>query len=331
MANYLLADGSIDPVEFLVRRKYTHASKGSTYSLPVSLARGVPSSPSSSKFSNAADAYRAELRAMSKVELQALFESEIEKQQKELAIKAEAEERKRFYNFPNANADVLHWSKAVYWTLEEAVALSLGKEPSIVNSRSLQGISGHSLFVEKYRKIKDLVTRASAMKILYDPALPNFFLGWIRRNGIEFPEELANAVEANADAVPDWKQNYEKLFEVYQAEKAQLEASASGWREAAGRANEELRRAVALLTAQQQPVADSAVPDKPLGKRERESMLKMIAAMAIGGYGHDPTAVRSETVKQIVDDLQRQGLNLSDDTVRRFLKEAIEHLNEARA
>jgi hypothetical protein len=52
---------------------------------------------------------------------------------------------------------------------------------------------------------------------------------------------------------------------------------------------------------------------------------------SIGGYGHDPTAVRSETVKQIVYDLQRQGLNLSDDTVRRFLKEAIDHLSDAKA
>ncbi len=71
--------------------------------------------------------------------------------------------------------------------------------------------------------------------------------------------------------------------------------------------------------------------DKPLGKRERESMLKMIAAMATGGYAHNPAAQRSETVKEIVEDLQRQGVSLSDDTVRRYLTEAIEHLKDSTA
>ena len=58
-------------------------------------------------------------------------------------------------------------------------------------------------------------------------------------------------------------------------------------------------------------------------------MLKMIAAMAIGGYAFDPAAQRSETVKEIVSDLERQGVSLSDDTVRRYLTEAIEHLKDA--
>jgi hypothetical protein len=331
MANYLLSDGRIDPVEFLLRRKYPHASKGGTYSLPASLARGLPSSPSSSKFSNAVEAYRDELRAMSKEELQVLFESEIAKQQKEIAAKAEEEEGKRFYNFPNANADLSHWSKAAYWTLEEAIALSFGKEPRHVNWSMLVQFRNSSAFVEKYRKMRDLALRACAMQQISDPVYPAFYIAWAKQNGLEFNEGLAKAVEANLGALTDWKQNYEQLSELYETHKAEWEKVAAGWREAAENANRELRNAAEVLKAVRQRDEATTSADKPLGKRERESLLKIIAAMAIGGYGHDPTAVRSETVRQIVDDLQRQGLNLSDDTVRRFLKEAIEHLNEAKA
>ena len=52
--------------------------------------------------------------------------------QKLLAAKQE-EERKKFYNQPDANADFDYYCKCPYWTLDEAIALSLGKDPVKVN------------------------------------------------------------------------------------------------------------------------------------------------------------------------------------------------------
>jgi hypothetical protein len=53
-------------------------------------------------------------------------------------------------------------------------------------------------------------------------------------------------------------------------------------------------------------------------------MQKMILAMAVGGYGYDPTDGRGNTVPEIVEDLQSLGIPLSDGTVRSRLKEAHE-------
>jgi hypothetical protein len=63
-----------------------------------------------------------------------------------------------------------------------------------------------------------------------------------------------------------------------------------------------------------------------LGSRERDSLLKLIIGMAVGGYGFDPLAERSRQVKEITDDLLRVGVQLSDDTVRKFLKDGAELL-----
>ena len=50
-------------------------------------------------------------------------------------------------------------------------------------------------------------------------------------------------------------------------------------------------------------------------------MLKLIIGMAIKGYRFDPKARRGDTIKEIVGDIEQCGLNLSDDTVRRYLRE----------
>lgn len=67
---------------------------------------------------------------------------------------------------------------------------------------------------------------------------------------------------------------------------------------------------------------DSPVLEKPLGTRERDTLLKLVIGMAQGGYGYDPNQAKSTAIKEIVDDLESRGIGVSDDTVRKFLKEA---------
>ena len=68
----------------------------------------------------------------------------------------------------------------------------------------------------------------------------------------------------------------------------------------------------------------SEKPPKPLGTRERETMLRIIIGMAVKGYSHDPKAARSTAPKEIADDLTALGIGVTDDTVRKYLKEAAE-------
>ena len=72
-------------------------------------------------------------------DLQALYEQEHEKERVEQQAKADREEAQRFFNQPRAKADFEYWSKCAYWTLDEAIALSLGKAPQIVSWEKVKG------------------------------------------------------------------------------------------------------------------------------------------------------------------------------------------------
>ena len=60
--------------------------------------------------------------------------------------------------------------------------------------------------------------------------------------------------------------------------------------------------------------------------RERESMLKLIIGMAVAGYRFDPKLKRSDSVPEIVNDLEKLGVPLDPDTVRKYLREGAELL-----
>jgi hypothetical protein len=67
---------------------------------------------------------------------------------------------------------------------------------------------------------------------------------------------------------------------------------------------------------------------KEVASRERQTLYKLIIAMAMDGYGYKPMASRSPIPKQIEDALDRLGIPVSDDTIRRKLKEAAELLGQ---
>jgi hypothetical protein len=69
--------------------------------------------------------------------------------------------------------------------------------------------------------------------------------------------------------------------------------------------------------------ADAATKPAPkeVTPRQRLSLLKMVIAMAITKYGYDPTK-RNTAAEDIADEIRARGMQLSDDTVRDFLKKA---------
>lgn len=73
-----------------------------------------------------------------------------------------------------------------------------------------------------------------------------------------------------------------------------------------------------LLTAPSE--SERAKPD--LGTRERETLLKLLIGMAVAAYKYSPDESRSHTPAEIASDLQGLGISMTDDTVRKWLKEA---------
>lgn len=69
-----------------------------------------------------------------------------------------------------------------------------------------------------------------------------------------------------------------------------------------------------------------SAPKTELGNRERQTLLKIIIGMATDGYGYDPNALRSPFPKELEGILDGVGISVSDDTIRKWLKEAAQHL-----
>jgi len=63
---------------------------------------------------------------------------------------------------------------------------------------------------------------------------------------------------------------------------------------------------------------------KLLHTTERETLLKIIAGLAIAAYRYDPKKGKNEAIKEIQEDLSKLGVSMSDDTIRKKIQEGIE-------
>lgn len=216
---------SVGPIEYLTRRKFPDWK---AVQIPPSLSNmgrgGVPHDYRVTRLQEI-KTYQAELKAKSADDLRVLYHQEKAKEAQANQEKAEQEERQRFFNQPSAKADFVHWSKAAHWTLEEAIALSFGKNPQVVTWKRIQELVNISPFAKRYAQTLDLALRAKAWNQLYDPVLPGIFLAWARRSEIDVPNELLEQVEKRGVVVADWKDNFEKLkeqFDVLLADRANI-------------------------------------------------------------------------------------------------------------
>jgi len=123
---------------------------------------------------------------------------------------ANAREAAQFYNHADAQADFAHWSKAEYWTFNEAIAILLGKSPKVltpekVRQEILAVETGFLLgsrppvpaFLRRYENLYDLARRAEVMnKARMHPAVA---VAWACKTGaVVPPEQLVQLLEARA-------------------------------------------------------------------------------------------------------------------------------------
>lgn len=282
--------------------------------------------------------YRSELQNLPSDQLQSIYDKETAA----VLTAMQCEEDARFFNQPQAKADFNHWSKAEHWSLDEAIALVLGKAPEIVNWDTIKTYAGTSPFVKQYSRLRDLTERARVWRKLYDLVLPPIFLKWAEDNEIAIPAELAEKVAKLKGKLVDWKKQYEdtnaacdQLRSVYEQLQKMYAQHIADWKgvvekksdliEAAHLRIAELEGELAALNG----APPTPEPAKPQSVIERQNMLKAIFGMAIRGYSYNPADKRSKTVAEIVSDLELEGIPLSDDTIRRYLKEARDLLNES--
>lgn len=95
------------------------------------------------------------------------------------------EDADEFFSEPEASADKRYWSSLASWTMDEAAALSLGKDPKLVNNKTLNSVSRGSPFLREYRRRLDVMKRAIAAGVLKEPLSPDKVALWAR-NQLDF-------------------------------------------------------------------------------------------------------------------------------------------------
>ena len=63
-----------------------------------------------------------------------------------------------------------------------------------------------------------------------------------------------------------------------------------------------------------------------IDKREKIALAKLVAALAIDGYGYNPGSIRSPIPKEIEGICDKLGLGLTSETIRKYLRLGATHL-----
>jgi rhodanese-related sulfurtransferase len=193
-----------------------------------------------------------------------------------------------FFNHSVSEADFERWSKLADWTIDEAIALSFGKDPDVVNWKLVQNYGGRSGFADQYLKRRQLALRAVRQHQLDDPVTPGCFLAWAKHNDVDFPAELGTQVVARGHQIADWKSLYDELSGQFDELKARHDGDAAE--------RDLLRLRVEEL---EKVLGEWQNREKPLSTKERQTALKLIIGMAVAGYGYDPQAKRSDKISEI--------------------------------
>jgi hypothetical protein len=320
-----------DPLEYLVLRRFPGAK---ALRVPPSLPPRVDQRYTASlervmKAQQELHAYEDELKRKTPAELEELCKQEREKEWAERVARASKNEEERSFNRPNAQADFTYWVKAAHWTLDEAIALSFGKAPELVSWDNVKSFVQISPFAFQYQRRRELAVRALKWEQVFDPVLPSIFLAWAKRTELSVPSELEAAVKARGIQIADWKSLYDEL-------KATSDKHHEQWRTVCNEQRDRIQQLLGRIQELETHLASAATapapaPENLLSTRERDSLLKLVIGMAVGGYGYDPAAARSPQPSAIEADLAERGISLDVDTIRKWLRQASELLPPQKA
>lgn len=325
-----------DPIEFLLRSRFPSYR---TINIPRSQSGGEISPDQRNQLRSEIESYRAELQAKSADEIRELVRRAKDREAKAIAARLAKEEQERFYNQPHAKADFSHYCKAATWTLDECVALSLGKEPLKVNWTNVKQLVQVSEFARSYERRRDLLIRAKNAGQLFDPVYPSIFLAWAKDKKIDLAEELVPSAVDHGISLKGWKELYEDLKERYSSDVDEmLKMHKKNTSDLIAIHKRDLGGVTEKLIAAERRLAEFSTADKgktqtdpqatserPLQTRERESLQLIAFLGAVRGYGYDPDG-RTDAAARIENDTDTLSLRLSDDTVRNHLKRALDFI-----
>lgn len=217
----------------------------------------------------------------------------------------------QFYDQPEAEADFEAWARTPFWSLDEALALSFGKEPGVVNWETIKDLVSVSDFAKRFKSRRRIFTRAELSNALQAVTSPRLFLAWAEQTGLQIPDALVNAIMTHSVYVPDWKTRHDQIQE---KEKLLQEQVIS--------LQEHILDLEREMEQHQNRIAELEEKQKHPDKRSLQSFLKIILGMAVVFKGHHPFVRSQSKVKAIHDALTMNGVSIDEETLRRHLASA---------
>jgi len=286
--------------------------------------------PPEEKYQEALD-YVLDLADLPLDALRAAFEGEIERVWQEAQDEAELRESALFFHAPGTFANHLFWVRSLFWTPEQAVALSLNRNPAAISMLTLEanGAAGTS-FASEYSARLYLLQQSIRAGLLGETIAPDAFIKWLYRLGFDPPPEMLTAAEALNYRLTDWEAQYRALCADYNALEQETEKSVAQFQELEREYAAHIRAQAQRIGAQADFIevleAEIAKLQAENGAAETEkpnkSLQKIALGMAIKSYRFDPDGKRNSAVTNIVSAVVEAGFSISDDTVRELLKAA---------
>lgn len=215
------------------------------------------------------------------------------------------------------------WLKKSEWTLEEAVAISFGRDPRYVNWSAVEPYSSSSRYAYEYYKRREIVLSARNQGHLPDPIASTHFVRWALWIDLpcavadydladpRLPSMASTAMsQSTAGIQVDPLQTNRSIKDLLARAETQLEQSKARV--------QELEARVQQL---EQELAD-AQEQRPMKAPERSALTMLVYAMARSAYGYDPARLKNEATSKILRALNRFELSLDEKTIRRHLKQA---------
>lgn len=222
------------------------------------------------------------------------------------------------------------WKRTAYWTIEEGVALTLGKEPRRFNSDTLANAPRDNPAVSSFFEWLELANRAISVAHLSDEPTPSVFLEWRAMTEIGGNSEVIKSgnpgdyhallfLMENDNGNPfsfiNYKESYLNLEAAYIAKCKRLtELEGIEW---------ELNDLWGQIEAGEH---DTKKPKnrEGLDNRKRKSLLKIVLSTALTKYHFKPIKPKNSAPKNMETATLECGLHVTDETIRSLLREAVE-------
>ncbi len=252
--------------------------------------------------------YEAELSQLSETALLALAEDEISQDKQRQKELAEEEESNRYFYDRSSRADFSVWMKRETWTVDQATALLLGKNPDIVDWPSVNPLVYKSRFAKRYSDLRAHVKGALEAGRIDKSSTPAAFLRYASSIGFVLPADMQ--IVLMPSKVRTGSQNEDGLDED--------RGAVSSFRQLIESKKQKEGLAAEPVDTQPEPAMPESTPDS-----ERLVLLKMLGAMAEGRYGFDPGSADMDATSEIVSDLKSAGINANPVSVHKLICDAV--------